>query len=153
MNAGLGRVVNIWCWPELILGCIQFLLGYRIKQPAMAQKDPMLADHSVFELCAQEEIRPGRSVNVLHLPFSPTGGSADDLTIFFAHGSMANMQQFETQVHPHPRPPPRPTSLALHPPPRSLRLSNVSTRTDSSPAIASLPGATRPTFRQPLHDR
>mmetsp|Transcript_16313 Transcript_16313/g.39410 ORF Transcript_16313/g.39410 Transcript_16313/m.39410 type:complete len:343 (-) Transcript_16313:551-1579(-) len=98
MNAGLGRVVNIWCWPELILGCIQFLLGYRIKQPAMAQKDPMLADHSVFELCAQEEIRPGRSVNVLHLPFSPTGGSADDLTIFFAHGSMANMQQFETQI-------------------------------------------------------
>ena len=122
MNSGVGRVVNILCWPELVLGFIQFLLGFRTKQP-MAHQDPMLDDHSLFSLCAQEEIRPGRSVNVLHLPFSPTGtgGSADDLTIFFVHGSMANMQQWQGQAEPipasplqtkQPRSPPLPPRLA-----------------------------------------
>ena len=128
-----GRVVRIWCWPELFLEFIQFLLGLRIKQP-MTHQDPMLADHSVFSLCAQEEIRPGRSVNVLHLPCSPTEGSADDLTIFFVHGSMANMQQYEGQVDPHPRPPSRPSNLALHPHPPALLLVNISMRTNSAPA-------------------
>jgi len=148
MNSALGRVVNILCWPELLLGFIQFLLGFRTKQP-MAHQDPMLDDHSLFSLCAQEEIRPGRSVNVLHLPFSPTGGSADDVTIFFVHGSMANMQQWQGQAEPIPASPfqtKRPRSL---PPPPRLAPLEYSHPDRSAPAsIPPPPGAGRKNFRQ-----
>ena len=98
MAAGLGQLANVLCWPELILGFLQLLLGFRQGKQPMAHRDPMLDDDPIFDQCFQEEIRVGRWVNLLRIPASVDEGGDNDCTIFFVHGSMANMQQFEGQV-------------------------------------------------------
>mmetsp|Transcript_63073 Transcript_63073/g.131101 ORF Transcript_63073/g.131101 Transcript_63073/m.131101 type:complete len:314 (+) Transcript_63073:281-1222(+) len=64
--------------------------------------DPLLADHKIFDEAVLTEVRPGRSIHLLHLvaPDTKDGGTPDSekITYFFVHGSMATMQQFEGQI-------------------------------------------------------
>eukprot|EP00287_Rhodomonas_sp_CCMP768_P014876 CAMPEP_0196758784 /NCGR_PEP_ID=MMETSP1091-20130531/104363_1 /TAXON_ID=302021 /ORGANISM="Rhodomonas sp., Strain CCMP768" /LENGTH=311 /DNA_ID=CAMNT_0042107617 /DNA_START=101 /DNA_END=1036 /DNA_ORIENTATION=- len=62
--------------------------------------DPLIADHQIFDDAVLTEIRPGRSIHMLHLTPEKKDVAADanTVTYFFVHGSMATMQQFEGQI-------------------------------------------------------
>mmetsp|Transcript_45392 Transcript_45392/g.106606 ORF Transcript_45392/g.106606 Transcript_45392/m.106606 type:complete len:308 (-) Transcript_45392:174-1097(-) len=63
--------------------------------------DPLIADDKIFDNALLTEVRPGRSIHMLHLvPETQAGGASESerVTYFFVHGSMATMQQFEGQI-------------------------------------------------------
>lgn len=55
-----------------------------------------ITDHGVYGPACEVEVRPGRRCHVLHIP--PPADSASPKMLFFCHGSMATMQQYEHQI-------------------------------------------------------
>lgn len=91
---------------QVLLGLIQLLFAYHSPEWAARkmESNALIADHAIFNQAALTEIRPGRSVMLLDLtapnPDVIVDGADQDepWTVFFVHGSMATMQQFEAQI-------------------------------------------------------
>ena len=60
-----------------------------------ALASPLEDDHPIFSSAKLTEVRAGRELNVLVVP-GPAGAASD--VVFFLHGGMASMQQFEFQA-------------------------------------------------------
>lgn len=86
---------------QVILGLVQLLYTYRSPEFAARRMEEakFSADHAIFQTSALTEIRPGRNVMLLDLTHqAPSLDDDDAWTVFFIHGSMATMQQFEAQI-------------------------------------------------------
>jgi len=116
--SALANLFKVWRLPKVLLGLFQLFFSYQ--SPALVARrmaeSTLTADLAIFQLAALTEIRPGRKVMLLHLEPSVDEGKqeqaaatrdnhteaspepADPWTIFFVHGSMATMQQYEAQI-------------------------------------------------------
>uniref|UniRef100_A0A7S0HB03 Serine aminopeptidase S33 domain-containing protein n=1 Tax=Hanusia phi TaxID=3032 RepID=A0A7S0HB03_9CRYP len=97
---GLSTILSLSHWRKLFLGFVHFVCSFRgsffrVRRMSHSAAFP---DHEIFAKTSLYEVRPGRKINLLHIDAPQTADTKEPWTVFFIHGSMGNMQQFEGQI-------------------------------------------------------